>query len=434
LTCALHLCDYSSRVTLRKRIGLPAAIAAALVTAEAAVRLLRPKGGIEPAEVPESRFFSAAELRRAHDFAGPQRLLALGEAALEGGLLVLLVVRPPRRLWRRRQRRLRGHPLAAAALVGAGIALVLRLGALPLDVLARRRRLAVGLATQGWGGWAIDNAKSTAIGTTLAAVGGTLFLGVVRRSPRRWWLWGAASIVATEVVFVWLAPVLLAPLFNRFERLPAGPIRSELVALARKAGIEVGDVLVMDASRRTSGANAYVSGLGRTKRIVLFDTLLEQFTPGQIRVVVAHELAHVKSRDVARALLWAALVAPSAMYAVKQLTARFEARAGAVPGAPDSLPSLALALALVGFAAGIVFNRLSRGVEAHADAYALELTSEADEFVQMQRRLTITNVAEPDPPRALVALFGTHPAPIDRIGAAIAFGESWEAEAIRARR
>jgi STE24 endopeptidase len=408
-------------VTTRRRIGLPAAIVGAVLLAEAAVWLLRPRRGISPATVAESRFFSAQELERAHDFAGPQRLLALSGLALEGVLLVGIVACPPRRAVLATERAARGRPLVAGALLGGGLALVLRLAPLPLDAIARKRALAVELATQSWSGWALDVLKTTAIGTPLAAGGAALLLGVMRRSPRHWWLWGAVAVVATEMVFVWLAPVLLAPLFNRFEELPRGRTRSEVIVLARKAGVNVGEVLVIDASRRTSAANAYVTGIGPTKRIVLYDTLLERFTPAEVRLVVAHELAHVKNRDISRGMLWVALVAPGGMYVVKRLSERWAARAEAVPGSPASLPALALALALVAFSGTIVSNQLSRRVEARADAFALDLTAEGRQFVAMEQRLTLSNVADPDPPRAFMWLFGTHPAPIDRIGAAIAF-------------
>src|SRR6266540_2444824 len=112
-------------MSLRRRIGLPAAIVGALLVAEAAVWLLRPERAISPARVPESRFFSPSELERAHDFAGPQRLLALGGLALEGALLVVLVVRPPKRALLTVERAARGRPLVAGALVGGGLALAL---------------------------------------------------------------------------------------------------------------------------------------------------------------------------------------------------------------------------------------------------------------------------------------------------------------------
>jgi STE24 endopeptidase len=313
--------------------------------------------------------------------------------------------------------------LVTGALLGAGLATVIELAPLPLRAVARQRALDVGLATQGWGDWAVDVAKALGIGAALAGAGAALFLALMRRFPRRWWLGGAVAVVAIEVLFVWLGPVLLAPLFSRFEPLSQGRARAEVVELARRAEVDVGEVFVVDASRRTRGANAFVTGIGHTKRVVLYDTLIERFTPAQVRLVVAHELGHVKQRDLLRGMLWVALVAPAGMYVVALLTTRWATRARTTPGSPGSLPAFALALALVAFAATVVSNQLSRRVEARADVFALELTSEPRQFVAMERRLALVNLADPDPPRAFAWLFGTHPPPIDRIGAAVAFAE-----------
>jgi STE24 endopeptidase len=180
-------------------------------------------------------------------------------------------------------------------------------------------------------------------------------------------------------------------------------------------------VYVVDASRRTTAANAYVTGIGHTKRVVLYDTLLERFDPAQVELIVAHELGHVKHRDLARGMLWVAIVAPPGMYLVMLLTRRWSARAGVAPGAPPSLPALALALSLVAFGATVVSNQLSRAVENRADAYSLELTHEPREFVQLERRLALANVSDPDPPGALQFAFGTHPTTVERIGIALSF-------------
>ena len=113
-------------------------------------------------------------------------------------------------------------------------------------------------------------------------------------------------------MIVYPSPVVIDPVFNKFDELPQGELRSEVLELAERAGVDVGEVYRVDASRRTTGANAYVAGLGHTKRVVLYDNLIEDFTPDEVRSVVAHELAHVKHDDVPRGLLWLALVAPPA--------------------------------------------------------------------------------------------------------------------------
>jgi STE24 endopeptidase len=405
----------------RERFRLPAAIVGALLVAELAVWLLRPEQPIEPADVPESRYFSAAQLERARDFAAGQRLLGLGAIAVQGAVLVIAVVRPPRRAVRLAERAARGRVAVAGALLGAGFVTVVELAPLPLRAVARQRALDVGLATQGWGSWTWDLAKALAVAGVLAAAGAALFLALMRRFPRRWWLGGAGAVVAIEVLFVWLGPVVLAPLFSRFSELPQGRTRGDVLALARRADVDVGEVFVVDASRRTRGANAFVTGLGQTKRVVLYDTLIERFTPAQVRLVVAHELGHVKERDLLRGMLWVLLVAPSGMYAVMLLTGRWAARARASPGSPASLPAFALALALVTFGGTVISNQLSRRIEERADAFALELTGEPRQFVAMERRLALVNLSDPDPPKVLGWLFATHPSAIDRIGAAVAF-------------
>jgi STE24 endopeptidase len=216
------------------------------------------------------------------------------------------------------------------------------------------------------------------------------------------------------VVAIWLFPVVIDPIFNDFEPLPEGQMRSDVLDLARRAGVDVGEVFEVDASRRTTTANAYVNGLGHTKRVVLFDTLLRDFPGEEVRLVIAHELAHQRHRDIYRGLAWLTLVAPAATYLVQQLAEVLD-RSGAPPG-PAALPAVVLAAALVGAALGPASNAMSRRVEAVADAFALRLTEEPRAFVEMQRRLAVRNLADPDPPGLFRILFGTHPTTAERIG------------------
>jgi STE24 endopeptidase len=188
----------------------------------------------------------------------------------------------------------------------------------------------------------------------------------------------------------------------------------------------VGEVYRVDASRRTTAANAYVNGIGHTKRVVLYDTLIDGFPPDQVRSVVAHELGHQAHDDIWRGLAWLAIVAPAGTFLAQALAERLGARRGladpsARPG-PAALPALALSLALVSFALGSAGNALSRRVEASADAFALHETRDPAAFIALERRLAVVNLADPDPPKLLQVLFGTHPTTVERIG----FGEAWE--------
>src|SRR5215211_450570 len=399
------------------RSRLPLAILMAVVAAGAATLILRPRNGvIEPVAVDEGAYFSPAELDRARDFRDTQRLLGVGGLALSGATLVLLVARPPRRLLGRAGRR----PILGAAAAGAGISLVLVAVGLPLSAVAHQRSVDVGLSTQDWLPWLGDVGKSAAVEAGFAAVGGAIALALVRRARRHWWAPAAVVIVLFGVLSIYLFPVLIDPLFNKFEPLPRGQLRSDVLSLAKRAGVDVGQVYRVDASRRTTGANAYVNGLGHTKRVVLFDTLIANFPEDQVRSVVAHELGHQAHRDLLRGLAWLAIVAPAGAYLVQQLAERLGRREGmadhrARPG-PAVLPALVLSVAIVSFGLGTFSNVLSRRVEASADSFSLRLTHDPAAFVGLERRLALTNVADPSPPGFLQALFGTHPTTVQRIG------------------
>jgi STE24 endopeptidase len=289
---------------------------------------------------------------------------------------------------------------------------------LPVTVIARRRAMAVGLDTQPWARWAVDAAKALAIGGVLASAAGGAISAMIRRYPRDWWAPAAGASVAATGLLGALAPVVLEPLFNDFTPLPEGPTRSDVLELADAAGVRVGEVFGVDASRRTSGANAYVNGLGPTKRVVLFDTLLDRFSRDEVRVVVAHELSHVRNRDVVRAVALAAITAPATALAVQRVSWLLSGpeRRGA-----ESIPALGLATALVSGPLGVVTAGLSRAVERRADADALALSGSPEAFVSMMSALVLQNLADVEPPRWARILLASHPAPLERIGAAVAY-------------
>src|SRR3954471_1890223 len=338
------------------RVGLPLAVGIAVVAAGAATFALRPRSElIKPAPVAATDYFSASQLDRIHEYVGPQRWLGIGGLVLSTGTLALIAVRPPRRV-RRALERGAGRAILAAAGTGGALSLTLVVVGLPLAAVAEQRARDFGLSTQDWGGWIGDVAKSAGIGAVFAALGGALLLAIVRRFPRSWWAVGAGLVVVLSAVFVSYSPVLIDPLFNKFTALENSPLRSEILALAHKDGIDVGQVYKIDASRRTTGANAYVNGIGQTKRVVLYDNLLQEFSPDQVRSVVAHELGHQAHDDIWRGLAWLALVAPAATFLAQALAERIGARQGLAEPArrtgPAVIPALALSLALVSFALG----------------------------------------------------------------------------------
>jgi STE24 endopeptidase len=388
----------------------------ALAAAEAGVRLLTPREQpIEPAKVDLTTYFSEAEIQRGARFARPQLALAMARAGIELGSLALVVRRPPRWLNRRSKR-----PTAAGAATAAGLAVALSLPPLPLRAISRKRGIEVGLITQSWRGWAADLLKGAAIESVLAAGAGAGAVAITRRYPRGWWLPASAGSVLFGAGLAALAPVVLDPVFNDFTPLPEDETRSDVLELARAAGVTVGEVYSVDASRRTTAANAYVTGLGPTKRVVLFDTLLDRYSRDEIRVVVAHELAHVRNRDVVRGVVYAALIAPAAALAVQRLSWALSPERGTA----GALPALALAAVLVGAPTGLIGNRLSRAIERRSDAYSLKLTGAPEAFISFERAIAVQNVADLEPPRWLTSLLATHPPTAERIGAAVGYSES----------
>ncbi len=388
---------------------------AAVVVAEVAVVLLRPRHGvIEPAPVRTESYFSPDQLERARDYRRPQLALYGAVLLTELGVLVLFIRRPPRRL--------RGpfrRPVLAGAAAGAALSIAVSVAVLPWQVVSRERAKDVGLVTQDWTGYARDKSVSWGIGALIAGLGGAAAVGLVRRYPRGWWVPGTVIVVAFGVVTIYAGPVVLDPLFNKFSTLPAGQTRDDVLELAERAGVDVGDVFTVDASRRTTAANAYVTGLGSTKRVVLYDTLLENFERDEVRLVVAHELSHVHYNDVPNGLLYLAIVAPFGLFAVARLTDRL-APDETEPG-PALLPALALGLVVMTTTITTISNQLSRRVEARADSYALTLTGEPEPFIGFEKGIALRNLSDPDPPDWQTWLLATHPPTIERIGIGVAY-------------
>jgi STE24 endopeptidase len=229
-----------------------------------------------------------------------------------------------------------------------------------------------------------------------------------------WWALPAAAAGALVVLMVsFVAPVIIEPIFNRFRPLEDATLARELRSLADRAGAPVRDVLVADASRRTTKVNAYVSGVGKTRRVVLFDTLLEQSSPAETKLVVAHELGHRRARHVLKGTLLAMAT-----------TAGFVFLLWAVIGRPEAseIPLiflLAAALQLVALPLGAA---LSRRWERVADRFALDLMGDAGVFEEAFRTLALANLSDLDPPRALYYALFSHPTIPERIE----FGRRWQ--------
>jgi STE24 endopeptidase len=229
-----------------------------------------------------------------------------------------------------------------------------------------------------------------------------------------WWLAAGVVLVAMQVLVAFVFPVWLVPLFYRLVPLDDEDLGRRLLALAARAGVPAIGVWVADQSRKSRTANAALAGLGRTRRILLFDTLVTRFTPAEVASVLAHELAHHVHRDVWRGLgVQAALTLLALWIADRLLQVGVSIWGLEGPADPAGLPWLALVLLGVGLVTMPLVNAWSRHLERQADDFALHLTGDVDAFVGAMDRLASLNLAERRPHRVKEVLFYSHPS-IDR--------------------
>jgi STE24 endopeptidase len=303
----------------------------------------------------------------------------------------------------------------AVPVVVAVLGLIANLITLPADVMAERVQRHWGLSTQNWGSWARDRAVTWLLGT-LALV--AIVLGLValaKRWRRGWWVPAAiaGAVLVLGVSFAY--PVVVEPRFNHFTSMAPGPQRDQFMQLAAEDGVPVKDVLVADASKRTTSLNAYVSGFGSTRRLVVYDTLLKHAPPAQVRLVVAHELGHAAAGDVLHGTLIGAL---GAAFAVVLLRLLLGTRM-----ADPRRTAMLLALIVVGTTVSSpVQNLVSRKIEARADYHSLQLTKDPKDFVDMQHQLSVANLSGLNPSRWRYLLFADHPTPPERIAMGVAWG------------
>lgn len=300
------------------------------------------------------------------------------------------------------------------------LAFISELFQLPLSLylgLTLERRY--GLSTETSGRWWLDHAKGVALGVLFGMSGAVAIEWLLRWSPSYWWIAAAAAFSAVMIALAQLAPVVFLPLFYEFKPLDRPALRDRLVALASRADAQVIGVFEWRLGDRTRRANAALTGLGRTRRIILSDTLLADHSDDEIEVILAHELAHHVHGDIWRGIaVESGLMALGFLLADIAITAAV-GRFGIVGKAdPAALPLLVLA----GGAASLILkpfaNALSRAHERRADRYALEMTNNAPAFVTAMRRLGAQNLAEERPSRVVEWVFYTHPPMAARIEAA----------------
>jgi STE24 endopeptidase len=415
--------DSARRVALVAAVVLGAAFVVVVAVRTPWSVLPAPPGGATPLD--DGAGLPAEVVRRAEAFAAALRPASLSGLLLGLAVAALLGLTSGGSRLVAAAGRLTGRRWPLTVLLGAlALVVVGRLVTLPLSAYGEVVRHRYGLSTRSWPLWLRDVTVSTAIDAGLTALVVLALVTLARRTPRTWWAWAAAGAAGLVVAGSFLYPVVIEPAFNSFRSLPAGQLRTDVLALARESGNPVEDVLVADASRRTTSLNAYVSGFGSTRRVVLYDTLLQEVPDDEIESIVAHELGHVAADDVLTGTLLGALGAAGSVALLGWLLgwAPLLRRAGADSAGDPRVVPLVLFLAALGTLLGTpVQNLVSRHVEARADLFALDLTADPQAFVAMQQRLAETNVSDPDPPVAWQWFFGSHPTAAQRV----AMAEDW---------
>ncbi|MEU4325217.1 M48 family metallopeptidase [Nonomuraea dietziae] len=399
---------------LDRRAGIALALLGAAIVA--VVALTTPWATMRgaPSVPPDpSLDFTAAEIARSRAFDAATSVpsyLSLGLTVLFAGVLVATP-------WGARLLAGLKGPWWLRVLLGVVVlTAVVELLRWPLGVWFEGELREFGLSTQNWVSWTGDRLKSIGVRTAITAI---MVLAVVALARRfaHWWIPAAVGAFMLTVGASFVYPVVFEPLFNDFRSMPAGQLRTDLLELAERADVPVEDVLVADASRRTTALNAYVSGFGATRRIVVYDTLLAA-PEKEVELIIAHELGHAKYNDVLHGTLLGALGAGFGavlLFCVAPLWKR-----------PLSEPVATAAimgfLSLATVLSGPGQNLVSRHIEARADLHALDLTRDPRTFVAMQKRLAITNISDLSPDVVEYVLYASHPTAPQRI----AMARSWE--------
>jgi STE24 endopeptidase len=319
-----------------------------------------------------------------------------------------------------------GHAAAAVLVFVVLLSLLNEVAALPLAfysgfVLERQ----YDLSRETLRGWLGDQAKSFGIGVILASGAAELVYAFIRLSPQWWWLTAGVAFTLLVVGLTNLAPVVLLPIFYTVKPLDRDALRARLLALAERAGARVLGAYEWGLGEKTTKANAALAGLGRTRRILVSDTMLAEFSDDEIEVVLAHEIAHHVHGDIWKGIAFESALIVAGFYLASQVLHAMAGPAG-LRGVDDvaGLPLLLLAAGAVSLVMVPAAHAMSLGFERSADRFALDLTKNPRAFVSAMRRLGAKNLAEEDPSKLVQWLFYSHPPVRERIASAQAFKTS----------
>lgn len=369
-------------------------------------------------QVRADQVFSPAQIARGEHYSALQRHLGWASYAVSSVVALVLGLTP---LGVRLVGHIRGWWWWRVIVASGVLLLIGALATLPFAWRAHQHARDAGLSTQAAAAWWRDQGLSFAVGWVPTAVVLLVLVGLARRAPRTWPLWVAVVTAVLGALASYVYPVVVEPLFNHFTPMAHSQLRSQILDLAHKEHVHISDVLVADASRRTTTLNAYVTGFGNTRRVVVYDNLLRDAPRRESLVVVAHELGHAKHRDVVTGTVLgvAGGVAGVGLLGLVLSSSGLLRRSRTDGAADPTVVPLVLALTVLAtFLVSPVENTISRAVEARADRVSLAATGDYRGFVAMQRRLAVSSLSDPTPPLWAQLWFGTHPTALQRVGIA----------------
>ncbi|KJR49079.1 Zn-dependent protease with chaperone function [Desulfosporosinus sp. I2] len=409
-----------------------------------------------------TRFFSPDTANEARIYNSTPRILYILKFCFQTSFLIWLLFSSVGQTFLKRLQEISRNYWLACALSILSIWLLLKVLSLPFSYYSGYYWQKIwGFSTQTQAAWWIDYLKNCGIELLISLVGGLIFFWLVNRLSRNWWLVSAVLFSLWLIIESICWPIVISPLFNHFEPLPNSAILTMVDDLAQRAGLNLSAVLVMDASRQTTLANAYFTGVGTTQRIVIYDTLLRNYSFPEVKAVIAHEMGHWRHNDVVHGLFYGMIggfivfglltillrpwlpknvkktwLAPEdTVFARVSLAEKFgEGGRLSCPYAsrkyitklyfltsskkpPQLWAALQLALLLLLFVSNPLQSAISREMELSADRFSLELTGDLNAEIQLQKDLARIGLSDLSPPRFIVWFSYSHPPALARINA-----------------
>lgn len=377
--------------------------------------------------LPSTANSAANDSPEAKRYSRLQRRLSFVDTALGFAVLIVLLATG----WTIALRNLsfrsaHGHYVLALFLYLLLLTAITKAISLPLDIYGFRLEHRFHLSNQGAGSWIADEIKGWLVGLVLGGIVAELVYWTIRSFPEHWWLVAWAAFIVLFVFFAQVAPVVLFPIFYKFVPLQDEELKGRLLRMSGRAGTRVRGVYEWKLSEKSKKANAALTGLGNTRRIILADTLLQNYSHDEIEAILAHELGHHVHGHVFKSILLNVATTLLGFWAANQVLRYFTYQRHSFESIADfaNLPLLALVATVLSLFLMPALNAFSRFNERQADRYCWKMVPSVEPFITSMNKLSQQNLSERTPPRWIEVLFHSHPAVSKRVAAAEAYARS----------